>query len=204
MSREKFKFGFRIVFLLVFLGAVIFTVWNMSKNKNVRSNGKQSLPVGEEIARYKNIPAYQNGEVVAQSHGKNYAEDGYYYGQKWQCVEYVKRFYHDALGHHMPSVWGHAADFFDPQISHGKVNPARGLLQYDNGGDTPPKPNDLLVFRHSQYGHVSIVTKVTDKHLEVIQQNVHGHASAAYPIDKVKGKYTVGGGTKPAGWLRLP
>ena len=204
MSREKFKSGFRVVFLLVFLGVVIFAVWNMSKNKNVRSDATKSLPVGVEIARYKNIPAYQNGEVVAQSHGKNYAEDGYYYGQKWQCVEYVKRFYHDALGHHMPSVWGHASDFFDPEISHGKLNLARGLLQYDNGGDTPPKPDDLLVFRHSQYGHVAIVTKVTDKHLEVIQQNVHGHASAVYPIDKVKGKYTVGGGTKPAGWLRLP
>lgn len=163
-----------------------------------------STPVGNVIATYKKVPAYQNGTKVTQSHGKHYAKDNYYYGQKWQCVEYVKRFYHDALGHHMPSVWGHARDFFDPEVAHGEINPLRGLVQYQNGGSEIPKPDDLLVFRNGSLGHVAIVTKVTKNTIEVIQQNVHSHASSVHPLSHKGGRCTVGKDNQPAGWLRLP
>lgn len=159
--------------------------------------------VGEVIARYRSVPAYQNGKTITTSHGKHYAADGYYYGQKWQCVEYVKRFYHDAHGHRMPSVWGHARDFFDPAVAHGEVNPARGMRQYQNGGDTAPKADDLLVFRGGSLGHVAIVTKVTADSVEVIQQNIYGVATDSHPLVKSGGRFTVGAGKQPAGWLRL-
>lgn len=160
--------------------------------------------VGSEIGRYKNVPAYQNGKVITTSHGKHYANDGYYYGQKWQCVEYVKRFYHVAHSHHMPSVWGHACDFFNPEIPHGELNPARGMLQFQNGGNTAPMADDLLVFRAGTLGHVAIITKVNKNTIEVIQQNVHGSARSVHALSLVDGIYTVGTVKKPAGWLRLP
>lgn len=37
---------------------------------------------------------------------------GYYYGYKWQCVEYIKRFYYEAKGHKMPDSYGNAKDFW--------------------------------------------------------------------------------------------
>ncbi|WP_435895278.1 CHAP domain-containing protein [Oceaniferula spumae] len=178
-------------------------------NKKEQANSAQTLepkisPVGAEIARYKKVPAYQNGKLIVTSHGKHYATDGYYYGQKWQCVEFVKRFYHDAHGHHMPSVWGHACDFFDPDVAHGEMNTARGMRQYRNGGGEAPKPDDLLVFRKGSLGHVAVVTKVTESSIEVIQQNVHGLPTAQHVLVCKAGKYTVGNKHQPAGWLRLP
>ncbi|MFT6180005.1 MAG: surface antigen [Akkermansiaceae bacterium] len=161
-------------------------------------------PVGTEIATYKKVSAYQNGTVVTRSHGKHYADDGYYYGQKWQCVEYIKRFYHDAKNHDMPSVWGNARDFFDPAVHHGQLNPNRGLVQFRNGGNTPPKPDDLLVFRDGSLGHVAIITKVNSDSIEVIQQNVLGSPTSSHQLKKQNGNYTVGTKKQPTGWLRLP
>ncbi len=77
---------------------------------------------------YKGIPVYDNGLFFFRSYGKNYAPDGYYFGQKWQCVEFVKRFYHDARNHKMPDVMGHAQSFFDETLPDGAVNSRRGLL----------------------------------------------------------------------------
>ena len=183
---------------------VWFQTSRMSGDMGDENNVSSQVPVGGVIATYKKVPAYQNGTKVTRSHGRHYAEDGYYYGQKWQCVEYVKRFYHDALGHSMPSVWGHARDFFDPEVEHGHINPARGLVQYLNGGDTAPKPDDLLVFRAGSLGHVAIVTRVTSDEVEVIQQNVHGSPRSVHTLTRKNGHWTVGSSKNPAGWLRIP
>lgn len=159
---------------------------------------------GEEVDRYSSVPVIENGEDIRVSHGKHYAEGGYYYGQKWQCVEYVKRFYHDALEHQMPVVWGHARDFYDPAVKHGFLNKQRGLVQFQNGGSVAPKVNDLLVFRNSSLGHVAIVSKVTSNEVEVVQQNVRGHPRQRHNLKVSEGSYTITGSNAPAGWMRLP
>lgn len=202
MKRRRVLFA--VILLSLAAGFVWFFVMDGRWNLAALSPMAKPSPVGSEIARYKKVPAYQNGDKVTQSHGKHYAKDGYYYGQKWQCVEYVKRFYHDALGHQMPSVWGNARDFFDPKVKHGELNPLRGLVQYHNGGTNNPKPDDLIVFRNGSLGHVSIVTKVTHSTVEVIQQNVSGSPTSVYALIRKNGTYTVGKDHKPAGWLRVP
>ena len=116
----------------------------------------------------------------------------------------MKRFYHDALSHKMPSVWGHARDFYDPEIANGEMNPARGLMQYHNGGSDKPRPDDLVVFRDGSLGHVAIVTKVTKQSVVVIQQNVKGAPTGVFPLVYQNGTYTIGKDNQPAGWLRLP
>lgn len=158
--------------------------------------------IGNLLSSYLGVPAYQNGPIITMSHGKNYASDGYYYGQKWQCVEYVKRFYHDALGHSMPDVWGHACDFFDPQVVHGQLNKARNLWQFQNGGDIPPAENDLLVFQNGGYGHVAIITRVSENVIEVIQQNIFGKARQTHPLQKKEGRFHIGTSQPATGWLR--
>lgn len=189
--------------LAVVVGLVVLEVMN-NQRSGVKGDEEGSALIGAKIADYQGVPAYQNGTKIEVSHGKHYANDGYYYGQKWQCVEYVKRFYYDALKHRMPNVWGHAADFFDPETEHGAINSARGLVQYKNGNNVAPKPDDLLVFRHDGFGHVAIITKVTKNTIEVIQQNVHGSPTSVHTLTRGKEGYTVGEKHQPAGWLRLP
>jgi len=162
---------------------------------------QEDVEVGTIIDEYKGVPVYSNGKNYVASHGLNFSEDGYYFGYKWQCVEFVKRFYYERFGHEMPDGAGHAKYFFNPLLEQGEFNEQRGLYQYKNGGDVKPREDDLLVFDDGAYGHVAIVSAVGDDWLEVIQQN------SKYPREKYQlivedGTYTVKGDKNPVGWLR--
>lgn len=159
---------------------------------------------GRKLDEFRGVAVYDNGPLVATSHGKHDAGDGYYYGQKWQCVEFVKRFLHQAYGHRMPDVWGHAKDFFDAEVAQGKTNSNRGLLQYRNGGNVAPLPGDLVVFTNGFYGHVAIISAVRSNRVEVIQQNIFGHPRDTFTLTLRKGVHRVGEEYAPAGWLRVP
>lgn len=162
-----------------------------------------ALRVGKVIDRYRDVPVYDNGLLFFRSHGKNYSEDGYYYGQKWQCVEFVKRFYRHAKSHAMPDVWGHAKSFFDESLPDGAFNPRRGLAQYRNGSMNGPRPDDLIVFTDTRYGHVAIVTQVSSNFLEVIQQNILAGPRQRYSLVVSNAHYFVTTPRRPAGWLRM-
>jgi surface antigen len=148
------------------------------------------------------VEVYFNGEDYTENHGKSYSKDGYYYGYKWQCVEFIKRYFYDAKGHKMPDIYGNAKDFYDENVEHGKLNEKRGLVQYKNGEGEKPKTGDLIVFTDTTYGHVVIVTEVTDKYIEVIQQNMGKSSRDRFDLNYKYGKYHVGGKRVPAGWLR--
>lgn len=160
--------------------------------------------VGQKVDSYRGVAVYDNGPLVAKSHGRHYSKEGYYFGQKWQCVEFMKRFLYEALGHRMPDVWGNAKDFFDDSLPTGALNPKRGLLQYRNGGPTSPLPGDVLVFTNGAYGHVAIVCLVGTNQIEVIQQNIDGHPRARFTLSNTDGRFLVGEKYQPAGWLRVP
>lgn len=159
--------------------------------------------IGDQIDNYKGVAVYYNGSKIDISHGQHYSADGYYYGQKWQCVEFVKRFYYEALKHCMPDTLGHARDFWDNRVPSGKLNHRRGLLQYRNGGTDKPQADDLLVFTNGQYGHVAVISKVGEDYIEVVQQNVEGYTRQVWPLFNNSGRYFIGDGQQPAGWLRL-
>ena len=204
--RAEMKSGALGLLMGAIVASAIAVTWHGRKTRNSAGGqeGPSTAEVGSVLDTYRGVPVYENGSSVTTSHGKHYATDGYYYGQKWQCVEYIKRFYHDAKNHDMPSVWGHGRDFFDPSVGHGAVNPQRGLRQFENGGSDPPQVDDLLVFRAGSLGHVAVVSEVTETHVEVVQQNIHGHPRARHVLVLSKGRYLVGDTNGPAGWLRLP
>ena len=158
--------------------------------------------VGKTIDSYRGVSVYDNGLLFFRSYGKNYSKDGYYYGQKWQCVEFVKRFYCDAKGYKMPDVMGHAKSFFDENIPDGALNSRRGLLQYQNGSTNKPVSDDLLVFTDTKYGHVGIVTHVGENSLEIIQQNILGRTRQQFSLVASNGHYFITSPRQPAGWLR--
>src|SRR5436189_6465271 len=142
MKRHARKVLF--LFAVVAIGTALFFLWNRSR-------------VGNVLDSYQGVPVYDNGLLFFRSYGRHYSAGGYYYGQKWQCVEFIKRFYHDAKGHKMPDVMGHAKSFFDESLPDEALNPRRGLLQYRNGSSEKPRPDDLIVFTDTEYGHVGIV-----------------------------------------------
>ncbi len=160
--------------------------------------------LGEVVFIHKGVPIYSNGEDVYKSNGKHYAADGYYYGHKWQCVEFIKRYYHDAHQHNMPDVWGHAVSFFDPKIPHANLNPARNMQQYYNAYSEPPKAEDLLVWG-GRYGHVAIISEVHDDHVIIVQQNIKYQPQARLPLIKKDKLYILqsDSGHRPLGWLRI-
>lgn len=159
--------------------------------------------VGDVVTTYRTIPVYSNGEKYTLSYGKSFSANQYYFGQKWQCVEFVKRFYHDAFQHQMPSVWGHAKGYYDPSVLHGKLNKDRGMYQFKNGGATSPQPDDLLVFDMAPFGHVSVISAVRENEIEVVQQNIAGKPRQTYTLEKKDGLFTIVAKSQPVGWLRL-
>lgn len=191
MRRRKKHFNV-LIYILIFIIFIVL-IRSCSSNKN---------EIGKAVDSYKGVEVYDNGKDYLECHGENYSKSGYLYGYKWQCVEYVKRFYYIVKKHSMPDVLGNARDFFDNSLEQGEYNKERGLYQYKNGGDVKPKVDDIIVFNNTKYGHVAIVTKVADDYIEIIQQNVYGHTRQNIKMVNNDGIYTVGTGGNPAGWLR--
>lgn len=139
--------------------------------------------LGQVIDQFNGVNVYYNGKV-SNVIGRNVTDDGYNLGQKYQCVEFIKRYYYQRFNHKMPDSYGHAKDFFNSAIADGKFNPQRNLLQFHNGSATKPQVEDILVLGKSWYGHVAIISKVTDNEIEIIQQNPGPNVSSrvSYPL----------------------
>lgn len=183
---------------------VILILWSgnwMVKNVNLNP-GKT---IGEPLDSLDGVVVCYNGGIN-HTKERNKTADGYNIGLKYQCVEYVKRYYLQHYGHKMPDTHGHGKDFFDPAIADGKLNPKRDLLQYTHPSKTRPQKGDLLVWKGNfwnKYGHVAIVAEVTENELTYIQQNPgpYGDTRETVGIEKEGGKWKL----KDAGilgWLR--
>ena len=101
-----------LLLLLLSLGLVGFSIFNkIDVNKTVN--------VGDAIDNLNGVAVYHNGPT-SNVLGRN-TVDGYNLGLKYQCVEFVKRYYYHHLHHKMPDSWGHAKSFFNKII--GKLLP---------------------------------------------------------------------------------
>ena len=129
--------------------------------------------IGDQLDALDGVAVYYNGAVnhVKERH---VTSDGYNLGLRYQCVEFVKRYYYQHYHHKMPDSYGHAKHFFNVQVAHGKVNKQRGLRQFRNHDSSKPQKGDLFVYRAhllNPYGHVAIVSAVDKDSVEIIQQN---------------------------------
>ncbi len=139
--------------------------------KRKRSPSKSNI--GIEVDQLDGVRVFYNGPVSHVS-GRNTAPDGYNLGLKYQCVEFIKRYYYQHYGHKMPNANGNAADYFDPSLKDGAFNRARGLYQFRNGSQSKPHKGDIVVFKgpnYTRFGHVAIIAGVYPGHIQIIQQN---------------------------------
>ncbi|TXI09542.1 MAG: CHAP domain-containing protein [Rhizobium sp.] len=163
--------------------------------------------IGDIVDTFNGVPVYYNGAIGHVS-GVNRAADGYVFGLRYQCVEFIKRYYYQRFGHRMPKPGGNARDYFDPDVADGALNPARGLLQYRNGSTQAPQLDDILLFGPwpgNPYGHLAIVTDVEATSIEIIQQNPgpNGHSRRRFPL-VVGDKGVRVDQRRVVGWLHLP
>jgi hypothetical protein len=186
---RRLKIAVWLVVLSALIVAGLLWIWNSQR-------------IGRGLDRHQGVLVYDNGLLFFQSHGKHFSPDGYYFGQKWQCVEFIKRYYFQAKGHRMPDVMGHAKSFFEEPLADGALNQRRGLVQFHNGSTDQPRPDDLMVFNDTRYGHVVIVTEVASNSVEVIQQNILSGTRQRFSLVASNGHYFVTAPRRPAGWLR--
>jgi surface antigen len=138
-----------------------------------RKEGSKKSFVAAKVDALNGVAVFDNGSV-RNTFGRNVTADGYNLGLKYQCVEFVKRYYYEHLGHKMPDSYGNARDFFDSGLGDGDFNKARGLYQFSNGSSQPPKAKDILVWGsapYNKFGHVAVISKVKGDKVEVVQQN---------------------------------
>ncbi|MFQ5578983.1 MAG: CHAP domain-containing protein [Nitrospiria bacterium] len=160
----------------------------------------EAVPCATPLSSYKDVPARSNEDYPYGS-----CDGPSVYGLKYQCVEYVRRFYHLVKGIEtrggMPGRgWdGNANTYFK---SAGEM----GLEAMENGGPTPPLPDDIISFTGGAHGHVAIITAVTNNHIEFIEQNfsLSGRGRVAYnPLTHhVAGRHVQGATLSVEGWLR--
>ena len=123
------------------------------------------------------------------------------YGKKWQCVEFVNRYYAKVYGLHIEG--GDAKNYF-------RRAALKGLVAIPNGSETPPQPGDIVCSEGPPYGHVAVVRLVAEDGVHIVQQNWFNDErdlDTILPLKVEGGRYWVGGfGPKHpvCGWLRAP
>ncbi|MFK7756389.1 MAG: CHAP domain-containing protein [Flavobacteriales bacterium] len=125
---------------------------------------------GEVLDQLDGVEVYFNG---SSNHidSRNSTVDGYNIGLRWQCVEFVKRYYLEVYSHKMPNSYGNAVDYFDSRIEDGSLSPDRALIQCYNPSSHAISKGDILIFSGG-YGHVAIVSQVLSDQIEIVQQNI--------------------------------
>lgn len=181
--------------ILCFVGLWAFKKFNFNPD----------FQVGQQIDSLNGVCVYYNGGVGNVT-GRNTTADGYNLGLKYQCVEFVKRYYYEHLKHKMPDSYGHAKDFFENTLLDGQKNTKRDLTQYTNPSNAKPKVNDLLIFAgtiFNKYGHVAIISNLTDKEIEIIQQNPgpFSNSRETFSLNCKDGKWEINN-KRILGWLR--
>lgn len=192
-----------VLYTLLILAALMFGLLIRYK-LNSKSTGKK-YEIGQVIDRHNGVAVYYNGSVSNVS-GRNVAPDGYNLGLKYQCVEFVKRYYYEHLNHKMPDSYGHARDFFSKGLSDGAINSRRGLRQFTNPSFSKPQSDDLLIYGPSpfnKFGHVAIIAIVKEKEIEIIQQNPGPFSQSREKIRlSKKGDFWMLDDNRILGWLR--
>ena len=192
----------RFVKILLIL-LILFFATNYAFRK---FNFNQKHQIGDKIDSLNGVIVYYNGGV---NHilERNKTEDGYNLGMKYQCVEFVKRYYYENYNHKMPDSYGNAKDFFDDKIPDGQKNEKRNLIQFKNPSSSKPQIGDLLIYSSTvfnRFGHVAIVSDVNDSQIEIIQQNPGSFASSRenFKIKFENNQWEIDN-SRILGWLRM-
>lgn len=92
-------------------------------------------------------------------------------GLKWQCVEYVNRYYKQVYGLHTYSAGlAGSANTYLSLANHA------GMIRFQNNNPEKPRTGDVIVWAGTQNntaGHVAVIKQVNGNTVTIIQQNAH-------------------------------
>ncbi len=196
---KRLKILIAVILILTACNFLFRVISKGSFNPNSKFN------IGQPLDSLNGVLVYYNA-MVGHTDGRNVAPDGYNLGMKYQCVEFVKRYYYQRLNHKMTDSYGNAKDFFDASLPDSSFNIKRGLWQFTNGSKSKPRPEDLLIFdghTGNPFGHVAIISTVTDTAIIIIQQNPGPFASSrdTFALSNLNNKWTINF-RRALGWLR--
>ncbi|MDF3028405.1 MAG: hypothetical protein K0S23_2712 [Fluviicola sp.] len=191
---------FLLFFILIATGTVVLFLYRKNDQPS------RTYEIGERLDSLNHVIVYYNGGMGNVS-GRNTAPDGYNIGLKYQCVEFVKRYYYEHYKHKMPNAYGNAIDFFNKALEDGELNADRDLIQYTNPSRKKPQVGDLIIMDATwtnEYGHVVIVSRVSDDEVEIIQQNAGNpdHPRDVYDLELNDGLWEIDH-SRILGWLRM-
>lgn len=188
--------------IVLLLLAATFGMYKASKHMDLNLNHA----FGDRIDSLNGVYVYYNGGMDHVD-GRCLAPGNYNIGLRYQCVEFVKRYYYEYYQHKMPETYGDAKDYYDPRVSDGTLNPQRDLVQFSNPGTQKPEVGDIVVFKGNllnSHGHVAIVYSIENDIVEVIQQNTgsFGSSRAQFELHPIDNKWQLNN-DRILGWLRM-
>lgn len=192
-----------LLLALAIIGTIALVFFLSKRNEN---SSHKAYNIGDPLDSLNHVVVYYNGGMGNVSE-RNTSPDGYNIGLKYQCVEFVKRYYYEYYKHKMPNAYGNAIDFFNKTLKDGELNADRDLIQYTNPSKSKPQVGDLIIMDatfSNQYGHVVIVSNVTDNEVEIIQQNAGNpdHPRALFDLELSDGFWEIDH-SRILGWLRM-
>jgi len=122
--------------LIIATIALLFFLYRRNEN-----HPTHTYQIGDRLDSLNHVVVYYNGGMGNVS-GRNTSPDGYNIGLKYQCVEFVKRYYYEYYKHKMPNAYGNAIDFFNKALKDGELNADRDLIQYTNPSKSKPQVGD--------------------------------------------------------------
>lgn len=164
------------------------------------SSAISSDPAGTYLGEFDSVAAYSNGSYGDYSGVSNYV-NGIYTGIKWQCVEYVRRYYLIKYSLNLHVGYMDAKEFYERASE-------MDLKNYPNGESIKPQVGDILVSASGTAGHIAIVKSTSDNQVCTIQQNFSNDSNdtnRCLTLTYSNGGYTVGGFSSDypiKGWLR--
>jgi len=194
---------FKVALMLGFI-AVIFTLFI---SRLVEPTLAASW--GTNLGIFNNTTVYSNGSTGTVCSGSNCRSmfNGQDVGLKWQCVEFVNRYYLTNYGINPRNLAGgaHANGFWAESYA------ARlGMTRYANGGTVAPQTGDMILSLGGTFGHIAIVRSISGNQVRVAQQNWYQNSTDVdhtLSLSISNGRYTVGpfgsSSSYPiVGWMR--
>ena len=167
-----------------FLGLVtLLLTINVSAAPSTCTPAKGKLPFGTPVGEYNGVLAYSNcrpdyvqykdkddKKKIAILDYNYFGSNQYKTGIKWQCVEYVTRYYKSKFSREIGGL--DARQYCDKASS-------KNLMKANNGSTTDkPQTGNVICSgkkdkkgNYVNYGHCAIVREVTNDKVYVIEQN---------------------------------
>ncbi len=123
---------------------------------------------GTLLGDFNGVNVYSNGSTSYYDDTANNYHNNIYTGKKWQCVEFVNRYFVSTYGIDFRQYTnlgiGHANTYYNASAN------IPGVTTHANGS-VAPQVGDLLCSNNGDNGHVAIVREVGSTYIKVTHQN---------------------------------